>query len=71
MRFLGGRKMQHVEDLSGTSFQSDEFEKIRDSQYELSGLDKKAFNIDTRRKIENLLEEKALKRLLEDDFDYI
>jgi hypothetical protein len=68
---FGWLKMQQVEDLSGTTFQSDEFDKIHDGQFELSGLDKKVFNIDTRRKIENLLEEKALKKLLEDDFNYI
>ena len=29
-----------------------------------------AINYDTRRKIENLLEEKALRKLLEDDYDF-
>mgnify|MGYP001813474242 FL=1 len=55
----------------GTSINNAEFDSFEDNITHIGEVkDVNAINFDTRRKIENMLEEKALQKLLDDAYDF-
>ena len=55
----------------GTSINNADFDSFEDNITLIGEVkDVNAINFDTRRKIENMLEEKALRKLLEDTYDF-